>query len=490
MKHSTNRDLLSKWVQETYQLVNTHSNDVDLIIVDKDALIENYDYIEDRKSKTSPLFLPVMLITNNMTTQEQHTILELIDVIVESPVNITMFKQQLDVLLRTRDLSREVKVAKDAEHEQRLLAETLQETATILSSTLNTQEVFERILQNIGRLLPVHASAVCLIENGFARITQTLGYSSQEIAILNHFFDDYPIHDLPFLKQIIDEQQIIQLTPQSQFDITQQLDNFPIIIAPIILTDKTIGFILVKLSESLIADRLRQNHLMAFATQAAIAIQNARLYAQSQSIAVIQERERLARDFHDSVTQTLFSASVISESIRRSYGDAPDDLSNLLEELHLLTRGALAETRTLILELKPTKLLETDLSDLLKQLAESIWSRKQLSLRMSLSADVDVPMRVKVAFYRIAQEAFHNIVKHSRANTVEINYRHKDSVALLEILDDGIGFEIHNSQGLGLYNMSQRAKNIRAIFDIQSSLKNGTSIQIRWQDMESTEDDD
>src|SRR5690606_37978445 len=122
-------------------------------------------------------------------------------------------------------------------------------------------------------------------------------------------------------------------------------------------------------NRTIITDReTNSRYLRAFAAQVSSAIQNARLYTRAQSVAVYEERQRLARDFHDSVTQTLFSASMIAEAIIRSNVD--DDLRDLLSELHQLNRGALAETRTLLLELKPTKLLETDFSDLLRQLAE------------------------------------------------------------------------------------------------------------------------
>jgi len=117
---------------------------------------------------------------------------------------------------------------------------------------------------------------------------------------------------------------------------------------------------------------------MAFATQAAVAIENARLYKQAQELAAIQERQRLARDLHDSVSQSLFSASLSAEVLPRLWERQPEEGRRCLAELHRLTRGALAEMRTLLLELRPTALVETALGDLLSQLAEAIAGRARL----------------------------------------------------------------------------------------------------------------
>ena len=115
--------------------------------------------------------------------------------------------------------------------------------------------------------------------------------------------------------------------------------------------------------------------LVAFADQAAIAIENARLYEEAQQVAASQERSRLARDLHDAVTQTLFSASLIAEVLPALWENDPAEGRQLLGELRQLTRGALAEMRTLLLELRPAALVEANLGDLLRQLAESVSGR-------------------------------------------------------------------------------------------------------------------
>ncbi len=105
--------------------------------------------------------------------------------------------------------------------------------------------------------------------------------------------------------------------------------------------------------------------LESLAHQAGVAFENARLYEQAQQAAVVEERQRLARDLHDAVTQTLFSASLIAEALPATWDMDQDEGRQLLSELRLLSRGALAEMRTLLMELRPTALVESGLDDLL-----------------------------------------------------------------------------------------------------------------------------
>jgi len=160
-----------------------------------------------------------------------------------------------------------------------------------------------------------------------------------------------------------------------------------------------------------------------FADQAAIAIENARLYEQAQELAAVKERQRLARDLHDAVTQTLFSASLIAEVLPRLWERHPEEGRRRLEELRQLTRGALAEMRALLLELRPAALTETGLGDLLRQLAEAITGRARVPITVTVEGQRPLPPDVQVAFYRIAQEALNNVAKHASASQVTVSLR-------------------------------------------------------------------
>src|SRR6185295_7642889 len=147
---------------------------------------------------------------------------------------------------------------------------------------------------------------------------------------------------------------------------------------PLIARDRVVGVLAILHRE---ADHFTAEYAelaLAFASQAAIAIENARLYEQAQGRAALEERQRLARDLHDAVTQTLFSASLIAEVLPRIFARSPAQGAERVEELRQLTRGALAEMRTLLAELRPSVLTEAALPELLRQLADAFTGRARI----------------------------------------------------------------------------------------------------------------
>ncbi len=207
--------------------------------------------------------------------------------------------------------------------------------------------------------------------------------------------------------------------------------------------------------------------------------------------AVTAERSRLARELHDAVTQTLFSASLIAEALPSSMENDPAEGKNLLDELRGLSRGALAEMRTLLLELRPAVLVEASLADLLRQLAEAATGREGLTIEVSVENPSPLPCDVHIALYRIAQEALNNVVKHARADRVWIDLAFADAGLSngqtgvqvdLRIRDDGRGFHLDavppNHLGLGI--MRERAHAIGAKLAIISQPGQGAQITVNW----------
>ena len=232
---------------------------------------------------------------------------------------------------------------------------------------------------------------------------------------------------------------------------------------------------------------------VSFADQAALAIENAELRSKAEEAAAAAERSRLARDLHDAVTQTLFSASLISEVLPRIWAQNPDEGKRRLDELRRLNRGALAEMRSLLLELRPSTLMEVDLSDLLRQLAEATMGRSGIPVNVDVSGgqSCQLPPGVRVAFYRIAQESLSNVVKHSRANSAWVGLvcdaQHRDQSssrisATLSIRDNGVGFDATSvsAEHMGLRIMTERAEGIGASVSIASEPGNGTRIEVAW----------
>jgi two-component system nitrate/nitrite sensor histidine kinase NarX len=202
----------------------------------------------------------------------------------------------------------------------------------------------------------------------------------------------------------------------------------------------------------------------------------------------MEERSRLARDLHDAVTQTLFSASLIAEAVPASWEMDQQEGRQLLRELQQLTRGALAEMRTLLLELRPSALIETGLSDLLHQLGEAAAGRAGVPVSVAVSGDCFVPPDVHVVLYRIAQEALNNVVKHARASEVHLSL-HCTAVpdggerrVELEVRDDGRGFDPEGvaPDHLGLGIMRERAETIGAQLQIETATGSGTCVSLSW----------
>ena len=210
------------------------------------------------------------------------------------------------------------------------------------------------------------------------------------------------------------------------------------------------------------------------------------LAAKAVEDAITAERTRLARDLHDAVTQTLFSASLIAEVLPEIWDMDKAEGRNSTEELRQLTRGALAEMRTLLLELRPAALTQARFPDLLMQLSEALIGRARLPIHLDVAGDYEMPPNVKVAFYRITQESLNNIVKYARASQVDIQIRLECCNVHMEIKDNGIGFDpaAVKPTSLGMRIMRERADAIHAHLNISSTPGQGTTVSLNWNEDE------
>ena len=217
-------------------------------------------------------------------------------------------------------------------------------------------------------------------------------------------------------------------------------------------------------------------------SQMGVSVEHARLVEQAEETAVTQERNRLARELHDAVTQTLFSASLIADVLPRIWEKNQEQGYARLDELKELTRGALAEMRTLLLELRPATLVESSLSELLRQLTDAVVGRSRVPVElMMVGVERPLPPETKVALYRIAQESLNNIFKHAQANQIKVAVQFESETLNMTIQDDGIGFDQqeigHHSLGMGI--MQERAEKIGATFTIETTIGSGTTIHVR-----------
>lgn len=221
---------------------------------------------------------------------------------------------------------------------------------------------------------------------------------------------------------------------------------------------------------------------LSVANQAAITMINAELYGNAQALAVLEERQRLARNLHDAVNQSLFSAGLIAEVLPRLWEREPEEARRALEDLRRLTRGALAEMRSLLVELRPSALTDTDLGDLLRLLGNAFTGRTNIPVAVTVTGEGTLPAEAQVVLYRICQEALNNIAKHAKASQVEIDVRHEPDSLELYIRDDGRGFDTAEQMPpshYGLSMMRERAETVGALLTVTSQVGHGTEIAIR-----------
>jgi PAS domain S-box-containing protein len=218
------------------------------------------------------------------------------------------------------------------------------------------------------------------------------------------------------------------------------------------------------------------------ANQAAIATANSELFTQAQILAALQERQNLARNLHDAVNQSLFSAGLIAEVLPRLWEREPNEGRRALEDLRRLTRGALAEMRMLLAELRPSALTDTELGDLIRLLGNALAGRINIPVAVNVTGQGVLPAEVQVALYRLCQEGLNNIAKHARAERAEIHLRYQAGAVELNIRDNGCGFDPqHTPPGhYGLSMMRERAEAVGARLTVVSRPGHGAEVAIRW----------
>lgn len=249
---------------------------------------------------------------------------------------------------------------------------------------------------------------------------------------------------------------------------------------PLITRDRVIGILRLDHTKANYFSEDKVRLFMAFADHAAVAIENARYYDQSQSLAASHERQKLARELHDSVSQALYGIALGSRTARQLMENDPIKAVESLEFCISLADAGLAEMRALIFELRPESLeLEGIVAALVKQ-AAALRARYSIQVEECYCKEPQVSLSIKETIFRVAQEALHNVIKHAHATQVELQLDQINDSLILEVKDNGRGFEISSSYPghLGMKSMQERADQARGSFEIQSSTGQGTKIRV------------
>jgi signal transduction histidine kinase len=220
----------------------------------------------------------------------------------------------------------------------------------------------------------------------------------------------------------------------------------------------------------------------SFGAEVAMAIENARLRDEIGQTAAATERSRLARDLHDSVTQSLFAASLKAEAIRRRWEPTTEEARANVEDVERLARGALAEMRTLLMEMRPDTLAEASLQTLVEQLAAATGGSSRVRVHVDVRAGEQPPQDVSTALFRIAQESLQNVSRHSGAGEAWVMLDMSGPVVHLSVRDDGHGFdgESVTPDHLGLAMMRERAADAGVSLTVESGPRSGTAVTAEW----------
>jgi two-component system nitrate/nitrite sensor histidine kinase NarX len=406
---------------------------------------------------------------------------------------------ELRVTERTAELAEAFALMEQRVEDRTHELTTVLSIAHLLASELRLEPLLEVLLAQLKNLLDYTGATVYSVEGEELRVLDYQGPVPRTVALNLRF----PIDQAFGLGQVILERQALVIPDiKGQSDAARGFRRSAhpgqkqllagarsLLAVPLVVRDRVIGVLHLDHSQPGYFDSREVQWALALGRQLAVAIDNVRLYEQARELAAVEERQRLARELHDAVSQTLFSASLIADVLPQIWEQDPARVPGLLVDLAELTRGARAEMRTLLMELRPTSLLEVGLDVLLRHLAEATTARGRL--RVSVRADdpfPGLPSAVQIAFYRIAQEALNNVAKHSAARVACIDLgctkrgAEGSMVVHLSVEDDGGGFDPDSVRPgrFGLAIMRERAQEIGATLTIDSQPGCGTRIRVVW----------
>jgi signal transduction histidine kinase len=249
---------------------------------------------------------------------------------------------------------------------------------------------------------------------------------------------------------------------------------------PLVIRDRAIGLLSLTSPRFDAFSRRDASLALAIARQAAVAIENARLHGRARHAAMLEERQRLARELHDSVTQGLYGVALYTAAARHALSDGDlESVRGNLRDIAETTQEAVGEMRQLLVELRPQILDEHGLATALWSRLEAVHTHAGIAVEFDCADDVRLASEAEQELYRVAQEALNNVLKHSRATRVRVAVTQADGRVAMEIADDGVGFEpeIHMG-GFGVSGMRERVVRLGGSLRVDSTPGEGTFVRI------------
>ena len=431
-----------------------------------------FDYLPNTDAVIKPMFDDVLAgetVHQNNVRLEAEGIVNYWDAVL---MPLTEDDEIVGILIVATDATERVRLRQNLE--KRVLARTqelqmLLEVATTANSSLNLDKMLTKTLDLLVDL--VHASRA-----GVGLINETTG--QWKSSILRPERDVEPADMAQMLQiglAVVNSGEMMYIAPNLAEGLLE-----PGALLPLQIRERKLGVLAIIGPKGSAFTQEQLELFKSIAAQLSIAIENTYLFEKAEDVVIAAERNRLARELHDAVTQTLFSASLIADVLPRIWERDQEQGRARLEELRELTRGALAEMRTLLLELRPAALTESSLAELLRQLIQAIGGRSRLSIELIVEGERPLPPETQVALYRIAQEALNNITKYAGASQVTLTLSFQTQAVNLSIQDNGRGFNLTDVQphSLGLGIMRERAQKIGATITINSQIGEGTVVTV------------
>ena len=367
---------------------------------------------------------------------------------------------------------------------------TLLRVSQQMTSTLDFDELLEQVLTEMERVMKCTAAGVLTLEDGQLRAVCYRGPASQETVTRRRLSIDQwgELWTTMAKGETLTVGDIQADTPLAQ-TYRQVARHFGGELSyvrtwmgiPLIVGGHTIGALSIEHDQPHAYTSSQAAMALAIANQAAIAIKNARLYRQARLLAVMEERQRMARELHDSVSQALYSIALGTHTaLALLERENPVRAAKPLEYVLSLTDAALAEMRALIFELRPDALEKEGLVAALSRHAEAIATRHHLAVETVFCEEPSGPVDVKEALYRIAVESMNNAVKHAKATRISLRLQTQDGITTLEVHDDGAGFDPRGEYPghLGLRSMRERADQVGAALEIESTPGHGARVKV------------
>jgi PAS domain S-box-containing protein len=370
---------------------------------------------------------------------------------------------------------------------------SLVEVSRNLSSTLELRPLLELILDQTKVVADYDGASIILIEDSvlrtFIRRAPTDVSADEEHLLRIPLERVRPIADTVFLRRpvIIGDvrgDEPMALAYRAAMGVSLEQTHLRYVRAwmgvPLALKDRVIGMLVLSRTQPHSYTPHHAELVSAIAAQASAAIENARLYEQAHKVAALEERQRLARELHDSVSQVLFSIGLGARTTRTllERGD-PAKAAPSVEYILNLAEMGMAEMRALLFELRPESLEQEGLVAALTKQAAVLRARHGIEVETALATEPEAPLEVKQALYRIGQEAMHNTVKHARASRVDLRLDCRPEGLVLEVRDNGHGFDASASfpGHLGLRSMRERVLRLGGTLAIDSAPGQGACIR-------------